>query len=253
MVKSSPPASQPDSIFLGEEIGRGEFRFDERVAQVFPDMLRRSIPGYRELLQLLGILAVNYVKANSAVYDLGASLGAVSLAIRHAVGDRMAEIIAVDNSSAMVERMQQIFEDDNGLCPVEVQQRDLQSLKLKPASMIVVNFTLQFIPFDERAALIKRLADALLPDGVLVISEKVSEEDNFYRNLHDSFRAHHGYSQLEMSRKRKALEDVLIPASSSEMETWLSDAGLRTYPLFRALQFVSWAAVKPKLEGRLSP
>ncbi len=253
MPKSSPASSKPDSLFLEQEIGRGEFRFDERVAQVFPDMLRRSIPGYRELLQLLGILAVDYVQAGSKVYDLGASLGAASLAIRHAVGDRMAEIIAVDNSSAMVQRMEQIFADDNGLCPVIVTESDVQTLELQPASMIVLNFTLQFIPFKERADLIKRLSQTLLPGGVLVISEKISESDDFYKNLHDSFRAHHGYSHLEMSRKRKALEDVLVPASSSQMETWLKEAELKVYPLFRALQFVSWAAVKPTSGKSPSP
>ncbi len=250
MSTISKPPQDSDALFLERELGPGQFKFDEQVAQVFPDMLRRSIPGYRELLHLIGILATDYAQPESTIYDLGASLGAVSLAIRHAIGDRKAEVIAVDNSKAMVSRMRQIFSDDNGLCQVSVQEADLQTLELKPASLIVLNFTLQFIPLAQREELLLRLSKALLPGGMLIISEKIADEQGFYQSLHDSFRAKNGYSKLEMSRKRSALEEVLIPTSTEQMETWLKAAKLDVYPIFRALQFVSWAAIKPSSAGK---
>src|SRR5690606_8114037 len=209
---SSPPALR-DEIF--QTSAPSEFRFDEAVARVFPDMLRRSIPGYATLLQLISVLSMQVVKSGTKVYDLGCSLGAVSLAVRHAVGTRDTEIVAVDSSPAMVERCRGIMNADSGLCPVQVLEGDIRSLSFAPCSLVVMNFTLQFIPVEERPSILRRISDALVPGGVLVISEKTRSDDectaDFYVEMHDAFRSQNGYSQIEMSRKREALDKVLVP------------------------------------------
>jgi len=238
-----------DELFVNESPGSGEFRFDEAVARVFPDMLRRSIPGYQTLLELVGVLAQRVVSHDTRVYDLGCSLGAVSLSIRHALGARSAQIIAVDNSLAMVERCRAVVDADSALVPVEVMLGDVATFPLENASLIVLNFTLQFVAENERLAFLERAARALVPGGVLVLSEKVrgldDEEEAKNQRLHDAFRQANGYSQLELGRKREALERVLVPDTIDQHEARLARAGLVPRQWFRALSFVSWIAEQP--------
>lgn len=238
--------SEPDLLFRHEAPDR--FRFDEAVARVLPDMLRRSIPGYSSLLHLIGVLAGQVVQPKSRVYDLGCSLGAVTLAVRHGVGTRETQIIAVDNSPAMVKRCREIVSADSGLCPVEVVEGDIVDLDISRASLVVLNFTLQFVPPEQRGQILKRIADALVPGGVLVLSEKTTAQnadlDEFWLKMHDAFRSSNGYSEIEMSRKREALERVLVPQTPAAYEELLSEVGLVPIEWFRCLNFVSWVGRK---------
>lgn len=256
MVASSPPhpalgqlASAPDRLFLDEGQAPQEFRFDEAVARVFPDMLRRSIPGYSTLLQLIGVLARQVVKSDTHVYDLGCSLGAVTLSIRHALGARNVQLVALDNSPAMVQRCQDLISADSGTCPVEVVLGDITSLSLQKSSLVVSNFTLQFAPPEARLGILEVIAESLIPGGALVLSEKTLPSDpdhnHFFTETHDTFRESNGYSRLEMSRKREALERVLLPDSTEKHLARMRAAGLEPVEWFRCLHFVSWVAKKP--------
>ncbi len=240
--------SDRDRIFL--EDAPETFRFDDAVARVLPDMLRRSIPGYSALLHMIGVLAGEVVVSKSRVYDLGCSLGAVSLAIRHGIGARDAHLIAVDNSPAMVQRCREVMSADSGLCPVEVIEGDITDFPLDDASLIVLNFTLQFAPPAERELILARVAGALRPGGVVVLSEKTTEHDaeleDFWTRMHDAFRRSNGYSNLEMSRKREALERVLIPQTTKSYEEMLVRVGLVPFQWFRCLHFVSFIGKKPR-------
>jgi len=211
-------------------------------------MLRRSIPGYSALLHLIGVLAGQKVRSGTHVYDLGCSLGAVTLAIRHALGARDAHLVALDNSEAMVERCREIMSADSGLCPVEVVQGDITELSLSPSSLVVMNFTLQFAPPEERTRILRTISDSLVPGGVLVLSEKICEpvetKERFATELHDAFRESNGYTQMELSRKRKALEAVLVPETIEAHEERLRGVGLDPHPWFRTLNFISWVASK---------
>lgn len=239
--------SERDQLFLDEKAPQ-EFRFDEAVARVFPDMLRRSIPGYSALLHMIGVLARNTVQANTHVYDLGCSLGAVSLSIRHAIGTRPVKLVALDNSKAMVEKCREIVSADSAPCPVEVREGDISKLELEACSLAVLNFTLQFAQPPQRADIISNIAQHLVPGGALVISEKTHDEDEtrqrFYAEAHDSFRESNGYSRLELSRKREALERVMVPETPSRQVQRLEAAGLEVIEWFRCLHFVSWVAFK---------
>lgn len=250
MSNGRPPEipSDTDRLFSEHGSAPAEFRFDDAVARVFPDMLRRSIPGYSALLQLIGVLSSRIVKDETVVYDLGCSLGAVSLSIRHALGARPVRIIAIDNSDAMVKRAREILSADRGLCPVDVRTGDITTMKYERCSLIVLNFTLQFAPPGERARLLKTLADSLLPGGALVLSEKTATSEDgveeLYRDVHDAFRQSNGYSSTEISRKREALERVLVPETAERYAAMLEGAGLFPLEWFRCLQFVSWVARK---------
>lgn len=239
-----------DVLFLDPERAPTEFRFDDAVAEVLPDMLRRSVPGYSTLLHLIGVLASSVVKPGTLAYDLGCSLGAVSLSIRQALGARDARIIAMDNSPAMVARCREAISAQSGLVPVDVVLGDVSALELEPTSFVVLNFTLQFVPREDRVRVLRQIADALTPGGVLVLSEKTESHDprtrDFFRSQHDAFRESNGYCQLEISRKRDALDQFLVPEAPETYDTWLREAGLMPIPWFQSLQFVSWVGLKEK-------
>jgi tRNA (cmo5U34)-methyltransferase len=238
-----------DEIYAAPQQMVVDFAFDERVASVFPDMIRRSVPGYGEIIALLGLFAEQYAKEGSTLYDLGCSLGAATLSLRRRIQVPGCQIIAVDNSEAMVERCRENIGHDLATTPVEVICSDIRQVEISNASVVVLNFTLQFLPSDERLALLQRIYDGMLPGGVLVLSEKLrfepEERQQFQEQLHLAFKRANGYSELEISQKRAALEEVLVPDTLAQHCKRLSEAGFRQVePWFQAFNFASIAAIK---------
>jgi tRNA (cmo5U34)-methyltransferase len=227
-----------------------DFQFDERVAEVFPDMIQRSVPGYGMMISNIGVLAARYAQANSHCYDLGCSLGAASLAMRHSICQPDCDIIAVDNSPAMVERGQELLNRDTvSTIPVNLICADLQDVKIENASVVVLNFTLQFIPLAERLMLIKRIYQGLTPGGILILSEKMAFAEpvrqQFHVEIHHDFKRANGYSDLEVSQKRTALENVMIPETLACHQQRLRTAGFDFADVwFQCFNFSSLVAIK---------
>src|SRR5471032_2094070 len=134
-----------DTLFSAPIDKLGDWTFDERVAEVFPDMIQRSVPGYSNIISMIGMLAERFVQPDSNVYDLGCSLGAATLSMRRNIKVPGCEIIAVDNSPAMVERCRRHIDAFRAETPVTVIESDILDIELKNASMVVLNFTLQFL------------------------------------------------------------------------------------------------------------
>jgi len=249
MREPSNPHSPRDEIFATPQEMIVDFAFDERVATVFPDMIRRSVPGYGEVIALLGLFAEQYAQEGSTLYDLGCSLGAATLSLRRRIKAANCRIIAVDNSAAMVERCRDNIAHDLATTPVEVQCADIREVTIENASVVVLNFTLQFLPSGERLALLKKIHGGMLPGGVLLLSEKLrfGEEatQQFQEQLHLAFKRANGYSELEISQKRAALEEVLVPDTLEQHRARLCEAGFsRVEPWFQAFNFASLAALK---------
>jgi tRNA (cmo5U34)-methyltransferase len=227
-----------------------DFRFDERVVDVFPDMIQRSVPGYATMISTIGILAARYAQADSHCYDLGCSLGAVSLSMRQRITQPNCDIIAIDNSIAMIERGQQLLaSDQSSTIPVTMICADLHNVSIENASVVVLNFTLQFIAVDQRLDLIKRIYQGLKPGGILILSEKLAFDDSakqtFHIEAHQHFKAANGYSALEISQKRSALEKVLLPETLSNHQQRLVLAGFDfSEPWFQCFNFISLVAIK---------
>jgi tRNA (cmo5U34)-methyltransferase len=238
-----------DAIYATLEVEIDPFEFDETVVAVFPDMIARSVPGYRLLLPLIGQIANRYAQPNSRCYDLGCSLGAVTLALQQQIDQADCQITAVDNSPAMVAQCRRnIAQVDDGI-PVEVVEADICQIAIKNASVVVLNFTFQFVPPPLRNGLIQRIYDGLLPGGVLILSEKVIFEPSGLNQqlvqLHHDFKRANGYTDLEISQKRTALENVLISETVPQHQARLHHAGFATADLwFQAFNFVSLLAVK---------
>lgn len=243
-----------DKVFSGETWHGEPFRFNKAVADVFPDMLRRSIPGYEASIEAIGSLAARFVVDDSNCYDLGCSLGAATLAMRQGARATNARIVAVDNSEAMVERCRQITTQDAATSPVgpsvDVVLGDIRETTIERASMVALNYTLQFIDPEDRDALIHRIADGLLPGGLFVLGEKVVDEDPHMEellvDLYYEHKRRNNYSALEIARKRTALENVLVPETVSTHRQRLESAGFRNVAVwFRYFNFVSIVAIKP--------
>ncbi len=249
---SSQPPSQPeqyDSIFAQPMGQVARFCFDESVANVFPDMITRSVPGYSAILSMIGDISSRYVQDNSYCYDLGCSLGAATLAMRHAIKAKNCEIISIDSSSAMVERCQGIIDADQQPVPVHVYCDDLSLRPIEKASIVVLNFTLQFIEPELRQGIIQKIYDGLLPGGILILSEKVhfdiEPHQHLMTELYHNFKRVNGYSDLEIAQKRTALENVLRSDSIDTHKQRLSESGFSSADVwFQCFTFCSIIAIK---------
>ena len=193
----------------------GDFTFDQRVVDVFPDMISRSVPGYASILAMIGELAAEYVTEDSNVYDLGCSLGAATRIVRARVPPSC-QIHAIDSSPAMVTRLRELLgTEKSGEPSVTVHESDLTTFPIHDSSFSILNFTLQFVPAPQRADVLRAICDGTRPSGALVLSEKVCFEDPVEQrrlsDLHHAFKRANGYSDLEIAQKRTALEKTLVP------------------------------------------
>lgn len=238
-----------DEIF-GDSLGEiVDFEFDSKVANVFEDMLNRSIPGYSTIISTIGMLTKVYAKPDTNYYDLGASLGAASLSMRRNIEHTGCNIIAIDNSEAMIKRCGEFIAKDNSPVPVKLLCDDIRNVNITNASVVVLNFTLQFISPGERDAVIKNIYSGLNPGGILILSEKVIFEDKELNerqvNRYHDFKRLNGYSDSEINRKKEALENVLIPDTPEELFRRLGSCGFKTYDIWHQFfNFISIAAQK---------
>ena len=160
-------------------------------------------------------------------------------------------IVAVDNAPAMVSCCRELLATDKKAGPAEVSviEANLQDVEITRASMVVMNYTLQFLPLEERPAIIRKIAKGMNPGGVLVLSEKVVDEDpvveETLQNLHHEFKRRNAYSDLEISRKRAALENILVPETVNTHKQRLTDAGFRHVGVWlRYFNFISIIAIR---------
>lgn len=241
--------SQKDRIFA-EKMLPGDFVFDAKVVSVFEDMINRSVPGYSTIINMIGVLAERYCQECSNIYDLGCSLGGATLAAAKRVSCQQYAIIAVDNSAAMIEKLEQRLSSDSvGSHRVQCRCEDILESEISNASVVVLNFTLQFIPLRERARLLETIFKGMKPGGILIISEKIvfpdEELNKLFIAMYHSFKENMGYSKLEISQKRTALENVLVPESIEAHRSRLSRIGFCSFDVwFQCFNFASMVAFK---------
>lgn len=227
----------------------GDWVFDDKVAEVFPDMLVRSIPGYSNVIAMIGMVARHFAKKNSHLYDLGCSLGAATLALQRNIKHNGCQIIAIDNSPAMIERCKRHIMAFNGSTPVDIQCADICDVVIENASVVVLNFTLQFVSPDKRQALLNKIYQGLNPDGILILSEKLYFSDStineFLLKMHYDFKRVNGYSELEITQKRCMLENVMITDTLYNHRKRLKTAGfIHIDTWFQCFNFGSLIAIK---------
>jgi len=240
--------SSKDQIYAAPLEELPDFVFDEAVAGVFADMISRSVPGYATIIRMIGLLASRQQKTGR-FYDLGCSLGAASLAMSQGVNSSDAQIIAIDNSLAMLNKARGHLQPHHLPAPVQLVCADVVDVQIQQAAMAVLNFTLQFIPTEQREVLLAKIYQSLLPGGALILSEKISfpdqEFEDLFVDMHHQFKRDQGYSELEISQKRSALEKVLIPETLETHLNRLNSVGFSKVSVwFQCFNFVSLIAVK---------
>jgi len=241
--------TQHDKLFATYQSKIQEFQFDDAVANVFSDMIKRSVPGYENIISMIGVFTQAHARSDTYCYDLGCSLGASTLAILTNLPNKQCKVIGIDNSPAMTERCKKNLEILPNEYHYEIFCQDILETKLENASIVVLNFTLQFIAQEHRNKLLQRIYDALNPGGVLILSEKITfgdeSKNHLFTELHHAFKKAQGYSDMEISQKRTALENVLIPESAQTHLQRLHDVGFKQTDLwFQCLNFASFFAIK---------
>ncbi|WP_448212263.1 carboxy-S-adenosyl-L-methionine synthase CmoA [Colwellia sp. MEBiC06753] len=241
--------TETDLIFSNPQSQVKDFTFDAQVVEVFPDMISRSVPGYNTIIDTIGRLSQSYAQAQSNVYDLGCSLGAATLAMRRAINQDNVHIIGVDNSAAMVERCKMHIAAFKGKSEVTIIQENIENITIENASMVILNFTLQFIEKEKRQALMNKIYQGLKPGGILVLSEKIAhksaQSNELLIDLHHDFKRANGYSELEIAQKRTALENVMRPDALECHINRLTEVGfVNITQWFQCFNFLSMVAFK---------
>jgi tRNA (cmo5U34)-methyltransferase len=224
-----------------------DFKFDKGVADVFKDMIRRSVPGYESVIPMMAMLAGYFTKQGTNCYDLGSSLGATTLSIAAGIREHPdCRIFAIDNSIEMIRRSKNFLTSKTN---IDLVCSDILNIKITNASLVVLNYTLQFINQQRRLELLSNIYGGLINGGALVLSEKIifdtPSQQNFQTGLHHAFKKFHGYSDLEISQKRTALEKIMIPETIDQHINRLKAAGFKSVnQWFQCFNFISFIAVK---------
>ena len=219
---------EKDEVFR-EYSKASDFKFSSKVAGVFDDMVNRSVPYYEEMQRMVGELAADHAKEITKIYDLGCSTGTTLIHMDQTVGDNV-QFVGVDDSKDMLEKCRAKLTQMEFRHPYELMVADLnQDVKIENASVVVLVLTLQFVRPINRERLVKQIFNGLQSDGSLILIEKILAEDSrfnrdFIKYYYDMKRRHH-YSEMEISQKREALENVLIPYKLSENIALLRDVG----------------------------
>lgn len=224
-----------------------DFIFDANVANVFDDMVRRSVPGYQSMIEMINLMVKKYGQDNSQYYDLGSSTGATSIALGVNNPHKNNRIIAVDNSIEMTKKC--VKNLTNKIKNFEVICANIEDIVIQNASIVVLNLTLQFIKPEQRQALVNNIYQGLNAGGVLILSEKIhfndAKKQTKITQLHLDFKRANGYSEMEISAKRQSIENVLITDDKQMHFNRFNTAGfVNNFCYFQCLNFASFLAIK---------
>jgi len=237
-----------DTLYATGKVGE-DFTFNDQVAEVFDDMLNRSIPYYRSVIEGMAQLLARRPQQKSTIYDLGCSTGTTLLELCRRLPEHQFHFVGVDNAPAMLEKARKKCAMFSKNALIEFREDDIATCALPNATAVLCNYTMQFLRPMTRLAFVKRIYAALPEDGLFFLSEKtISHATRLNRDFIDiyhHFKRQQGYSELEIAAKREALENVLIPFSLEENMTLLGDAGFTEIePYFKWFNFTSLVAVK---------
>jgi tRNA (cmo5U34)-methyltransferase len=241
-----------DQIFLNSEKGASAFEFSAEVAEVFDDMLKRSIPFYLEQQALIRGLCKNLWIPQTTVYDLGCSTATTLIGIARELND-CARLVGYDNSLPMLDRARKNVHDNHFEGRIDLRYGDLNGnlsdLPLENAGLVTMCWTLQFIRPLRRDNVIRWIYDSLADDGVLIVTEKIltnsGHMNRFFIDLYHDFKRQRGYADAEIARKREALENVLVPYRLDEnVELFRRNGFQLVESFFQWLNFAGFLCVK---------
>jgi tRNA (cmo5U34)-methyltransferase len=234
-------------VLFQEDSATRDFTFDTKVAQVFDDMVSRSVPFYAELQHMLAELTLQFTPStDGAICDLGCSTGTtIEFILSSSSCPPTTHAYGVDNAPAMLEEARQKLSKYVDANRVTLITADLDGeLKLPSVNVVLMNWTLQFVRPIHREALVRQIYASLRPGGALLMAEKVLVEDSIlnrmYIELYYRYKAKQGYTTEEIQRKRESLENVLIPYRVEENVELLKRCGFDAVDT--CFRWFNWAA-----------
>lgn len=238
-----------DEIFAEPQPLPGDFRFDEKTAAVFDDMVSRSVPFYHEIQRMTAEIAADFAVDGTNLYDLGCSTGTTLIEVAPAVSPGVL-LIGIDNSADMLAQAQRRVVEHRLTRPIKLIQADLhEGLEVDNASVVIMSLTLQFVRPLYRERIIRTVARGLNAQGCLILIEKLTVKDSLLNRLFIKYyydlKRRNGYSDMEIAQKREALENVLIPYRLEENRDLLRNVGFTHVEVFfRWYNFCGMVAVK---------
>ncbi|OJV20099.1 MAG: carboxy-S-adenosyl-L-methionine synthase CmoA [Dyadobacter sp. 50-39] len=225
-----------DQVFKDEITKVSDFKFGTTVVNVFDDMVSRSVPYYNEMQRMLAEIAADHVKEGTFVYDLGCSTGTTLIGLDQLIPSDI-RFIGIDESQEMLDKCDVKLKEAGFVRPYDLVAGDLhQQLPIHNGSVVILCLTLQFVRPLYRERLLRNIYDGLNPGGVLLLVEKVLAESSVFNRdfikYYYNYKRRNHYSELEISQKREALENVLIPYKLSENMLLLKEAGFADCEIF---------------------
>ena len=236
MENRLPNEKSRDEIF-SDKIGLiSDFFFGEKVTSVFDDMLNRSVPFYTEIQRMIAEMVNDFAVDGSNIYDLGCSTGTTLVNLSSQI-KKDVKLIGIDNSDEMLKKCKEKLNKHGVINNFELQKVDLnQGITISNASVVVMILTLQFVRPLYRNALVKSICRGMNKDGCLILVEKVLGESPLLNRLfikyYYAMKKKRGYSNLEITQKREALENILIPYKLLENREMLKKTGFREIDVF---------------------
>jgi len=193
----------------------GDFSFDEKTVSVFDDMVGRSVPFYDEMQRMTGEIAKDFAEPGSTVFDLGCSTANTLLRLDRVLPEGV-RFVGVDNSADMLERARQKLKEHPACRRINLVRADLHhETVVEGASVVIMILSLQFMRPLYRERVMRRVFEGMRENGALILVEKLTVGDSLLNRLFIQYyydlKRRKGYSELEISKKREALENVLIP------------------------------------------
>lgn len=238
-----------DQVFSSKMDKVPKFQFNRKVAEAFDDMVSRSVPFYTEIHSILLDLIDRQYPHSTPIYDLGCSTGTtIKLMEQHFRKTKTprGKMFGIDNSEAMIEFCKKKCQRIKN---VELLCQNIEQTKFEKSGLVIMNYTLQFIPTKNRLKILKEIHRQLVPGGLFILSEKIRCSNttlhNLTTDLYYDFKRRRGYSELEISQKREALEKVLIPLTPEKQIEQLKAAGFKKVDvLFRWYNFACYVGIK---------
>jgi len=240
---------EKDLVFADKRKRVLPFEFNKEVTDVFDDMLNRSVPLYAQSIKRQAQLTARYYQNKSRIYDLGCSHGNLGILILEQFKERMFSMVGVDNSKHMIEKYSKRLKKNDNNGQVDLICGLLEDIQIKNASVVLINLTLQFLDTKKRNDLIKKIYQGLTHNGILLLTEKTIHSSKHINTLqthfYKQFKIENGYSQLEISQKRDALDKVLVPDTIEIHKKRIFKAGFTHFDVWlKWFNFVSMIAIK---------
>ena len=240
---------EKDKLFAFKKNNIKPFEFNHEVSYVFDDMLNRSVPLYNQSIKRQAQFAVQFYQENSRIYDLGCSHGNLGIKIMDQFKKKSFSMVGVDNSYPMIEKYKTRFKSYDNSGQIDLICGFIEDIEFKNASVVLINLTMQFLDIKNRDDLIENIFQGMNSNGILLLTEKIIHPSKILNDLqikfHEQFKMENGYSRLEISQKRDALDKMLIPDTIKTHKKRILQAGFKYFDVWlKWFNFASMIAIK---------